>query len=198
MPPTARHARRHPAAPPGVHTVAAWSTCGCSMMYLRLQPGDAGSPCSSGSGALALRSRHAYMAPAMLTMAMPTLRAAYCVRTTAMLTMAMPTLRAAYCVRTTAMLTMAMPTLRAAHCLRTTALRLCLLCLRLQQRTLTLAQYDHVERSEGAHRPLGIAAQLQTPDGQLGRKPRGASHRHAHGATAHGDHAAEGDQLPAW
>jgi hypothetical protein len=179
LPPTARHARRHPAAPPGVHTVAAWSTCGCSMMYLRLQPGDAGSPCSSGSGALALRSRHAYMAPAMLTMAMPTLRAAYC-------------------VRTTAMLTMAMPTLRAAHCLRTTALRLCLLCLRLQQRTLTLAQYDHVERSEGAHRPLGIAAQLQTPDGQLGRKPRGASHRHAHGATAHGDHAAEGDQLPAW
>ena len=179
LPPTARHTRRHPAAPPGVHTVAAWSTCGCSMMYLRLQPGDAGSPCSSGSGALALRSRHAYMAPAMPTMAMPTLRAAYC-------------------VRTTAMLTMAMPTLRAAHCLRTTALRLCLLCLRLQQRTLTLAQYDHVERSEGAHRPLGIAAKLQTPDGQLGRKPRGASHRHAHGATAHGDHAAEGDQLPAW
>jgi hypothetical protein len=179
LPPTARHARRHPAAPPGVHTVAAWSTCGCSMMYLRLQPGDAGSPCSSGSGALALRSRHAYMAPAMLTMAMPTLRAAYCLRTTAMLTMAMPTLRAAYC-------------------LRTTALRLCLLCLRLQQRTLTLAQYHHVERSEGAHRPLGIAAQLQTPDGQLGRKPRGASHRHAHGATADGDHAAEGDQLPAW
>ena len=134
----------------------------------------------------------------MLTMAMPTLRAAYCVRTTAMLTMAMPTLRAAYCLRTTAMLTMAMPTLRAAYCLRTTALRLCLLCLRLQQRTLTLAQYDHVERSEGAHRPLGIAAQLQTPDGQLGRKPRGASHRHAHGATADGDHAAEGDQLPAW
>jgi hypothetical protein len=160
LPPTARHARRHPAAPPGVHTVAAWSTCGCSMMYLRLQPGDAGSPCSSGSGALALRSRHAYMAPAMPTMAMPTLR--------------------------------------AAHCLRTTALRLCLLCLRLQQRTLALAQYHHVERSEGAHRPLGIAAQLQTPDGQLGRKPRGASHRHAHGATAHGDHAAEGDQLPAW
>ena len=49
-PPTACRARRHPAAPPGVHTVAAWcytvaAWCkhGCSLVYTRLQTGSAGS-----------------------------------------------------------------------------------------------------------------------------------------------------------
>ena len=41
-PPTACRARRHPAAPPGVHTVAAWFTYGCSLVHIRLQPGNAG------------------------------------------------------------------------------------------------------------------------------------------------------------